>query len=121
MSDSTITYEQARLRLHDHLGDNVYAGLQVRGESGMSEVFSLHGRLSHPLGERPGESIQAGTRDIFGSAYVIAPNADSAARVAPSSSRSRRRNAGSNGSRAQVAVDRKSTRLNSSHLGISYA
>ena len=71
MSDSAITYEQARLRLHDHLGENVYAGLQVRGESGMSEVFSLHGRLSHPLGERPGESIPAGPRDIFGSAYVI--------------------------------------------------
>ncbi len=71
MTDSTITYEQARLRLHDHLGENVYAGLQVRGESGMSEVFSLHGRLSHPLGERPGESISTGTRDIFGSAYVI--------------------------------------------------
>jgi len=34
MSDSTITYEQARLRLHDHLGENVCAGLQVRGESG---------------------------------------------------------------------------------------
>lgn len=71
MSDKTLTHEQARLRLHDHLGENVYAGLRVRGESEMSEVFSLRGRLSHPLGKRPGESIPAGARDIFGSAYVI--------------------------------------------------
>jgi len=71
MSDKTLTHEQARLRLHDHLGENVYAGLQVRGESGMSEVFSLHGTLGHPLGERPATPIPAETRDIFGSAYTI--------------------------------------------------
>jgi hypothetical protein len=71
MSDKTLTHEQARLRLHDHLGENVYAGLQVRGESRMSEVFSLHGTLGHPLGERPATPIPADTRDIFGSAYTI--------------------------------------------------
>ncbi len=71
MSDEILTHEQARLRLHDHVGENVYAGLQARGESGTSEVFSLHGRLSHPLGERPGEPIPADTRDVFGSVYVI--------------------------------------------------
>jgi hypothetical protein len=71
MDDKTLTHEQARLRLHDHVGENVYAGLQARGESGTSEVFSLHGRLRHPLGERPGEPIPTETRDVFGSAYVI--------------------------------------------------
>jgi hypothetical protein len=71
MRDKTLTHEQARLRLHDHVGENVYAGLQVRGQGGMSEVLSLHGRLRHPLGERPTEPTPAHTRDIFGSAYVI--------------------------------------------------
>jgi hypothetical protein len=71
MDDKTLTHEQARLRLHDHVGENVYAGLQVRGESGTSEVFSLHGRLRHPLGERPGEPIPTEARDVFGSAYLI--------------------------------------------------
>jgi hypothetical protein len=71
MDDKTLTHEQARLRLHDHVGENVYAGLQARGESGTSEVFSLHGRLRHPLGERPGGPIPTETRDVFGSAYVI--------------------------------------------------
>lgn len=37
----------------------------------MSEVFSLHGTLGHPLGERPATPISAETRDIFGSAYTI--------------------------------------------------
>jgi hypothetical protein len=71
MGDNTLTHEQARLRLHDHIGGNVRAGLLVRGESGISEVFSLHGRLRHPLGEHPGESIPTAARDIFGSAYTI--------------------------------------------------
>jgi hypothetical protein len=71
MSDNTLTHEQARLRLHDHLGENVHAGLQVRGESRMSEVFSLHRTLGHPLGERPATPIPADTRDVFGSAYTI--------------------------------------------------
>jgi hypothetical protein len=71
MSDTTLTHKQARLRLHDHVGENVYAGLQVWGESGLSEVFSLHGTLRHPLGEQPATPIRADTRDIFGSVYML--------------------------------------------------
>lgn len=72
LSDKTLTHQEARLRLHDHLGENIYAGLQARGESGTVEIFSLHGRLGHPHGERPATSpIPAETRDIFGSTYTI--------------------------------------------------
>jgi hypothetical protein len=70
-----ITREQALLRLHDHVGENIYAGLHVRRQHGLTEIFSLHGRLRHPLGEDPPKGLPHETRDTFGSLYVIGENA----------------------------------------------
>ena len=63
----TLTREQALRRFHDHLGEEVYVGLEV----GMSEVIGLQGKLRHPFTEIPDASVPDEVRDRFGSVYTV--------------------------------------------------
>ncbi len=83
MSDETITYEEARLRLHDHIGEHIYFGLWSAGEVSQTEIISLHGTLTHPVeasADLADANLPAETRDTFGATYTVEP--DAAARAA---------------------------------------
>jgi hypothetical protein len=58
----TLTREQALLRVRDHLGEEVYVGLEVHSGGGGSEVIGLHGKLRQPYKD---------VRDTFGSVYTV--------------------------------------------------
>jgi len=67
----TLTHEQALRRLHDHLGEEVYVGLEVGGGGGGSEVIGLHGKLRHPYNEMPAAPGPDDVRDRFASVYTV--------------------------------------------------
>jgi hypothetical protein len=67
----TLTREQALRRVHDHLGEEVDVGLEVRSGGGGSELIGLHGKLRHPYEDMSDAPVPEDVRDRFGSAYTV--------------------------------------------------
>jgi hypothetical protein len=67
----TLTHEQALRRLHDHLGEKVDVGLEVRSGGGGSEVIGLYGKLGHPYDDMSDAPVPDDVRDRFGSVYTV--------------------------------------------------
>ena len=66
-----LTHEQALRRLHDHLGEEVDVGLEVRSGGGGSEVIGLHGKLRHPYSEMSDAPVPDDVRDRWDSFYTV--------------------------------------------------
>jgi len=69
----TLTHEQALRRLHDHLGEEVDVGLEVRsgGGGGGSEVIGLHGKLRHPYSDMSDAPVPDDVRERWDSFYTV--------------------------------------------------